>query len=125
MRMIWDECVFVKKGRAGKVLHANVPYTMRYCCQSPTPIPPHAMLEDSLLPAGSLQADLQKKSGLSWSVKNLFDPSDFVTAVKPPGKPGVKEISFVVYLAIKIEEKIRQYPFEFMISPAYAGSHEK
>ncbi len=120
IKINWDETLFIKFGKLGKVMHSGVKYTERNNTQPMSIIPSGTSLEDIIIPTENIywRDGYYSQYGSSpggWVERDLFPVNDLN---KPEYKESIlsnKGIKFRVFMPILINGVQKEYNFNFKI----------
>lgn len=120
IKILWDDASIVQYGEAKKIMHKGVKYDERNNAQSPTTIPPHAMLSDLALPSEHVFFEEYRHGVImdhlaEWKESPLFPIEDRDETKIKNQILALKGESFSLYLPIQKSGKLIGYSFNFKI----------
>jgi hypothetical protein len=111
IKIDWNQVSYVDVLQKGhKVMHAGVKYTDRDKVQSPTIIPPMAIIEDIVFPTDYIYYVSGKYGG--WRETSLFPEA--------PGASLYKGQNFSIFMPLEINQTFKNYYFVFNIEDVVA-----
>ena len=113
LKVLWDEANIVQNGAVKKTFHVGVKYSEKNNSQPPSTIPPNATLDDQLTPTENAHYVSGQYGG--WDEYDLFPTTDFNKEETKKAILDTKGTTFSVYIPVKIDDKTKDYLFEFKV----------
>lgn len=124
LKIEWDESSIVLNGMTEKIIHQGVKLIDAERSQSPTMVPPRAMISDAVMPSSKIiyrdrvkdrNTNLNLVNG-GWIQGELYPTIDLRDKERRAMILGNKGKTLGLFLAIYINKELKNYYFEFDIT---------
>ncbi|MFB3390028.1 hypothetical protein [Flavobacterium sp. LAR06] len=127
LKIVWDDCSFVKSGEAQKILHKNTKFIDKEKSQPATTIPPNSLIKDIVQPIDDIELTEtithnhrgRERHNLTWSTTPFFPVPRRISSHKITVDKYYRPLigkTLGVYLPIQYDSKTMEYFYEFELT---------